>query len=74
MKRMEYNEKFAKELRKLLAERDIKQKDLAEAIGVAAPTVNRYVAGFRTPSRHRACKIAEFLGLHLDYFFNLKED
>lgn len=74
MKNMEYNMKLAKELRRLLAVHDIKQKDLAEAIGVAAGTVSRYVAGLRTPSGHTAIKIAEYLGLPWDYFFKLKEN
>ena len=74
MKNMEYNMKFAKELRKILAVRDIKQKDLADVIGVAAPTVSRYVAGLRTPSGYTASKIAEYLDLPSDYFFKLKED
>ena len=69
MKDMKYNMKFAKELRRILAERNITQKDLADYIGVTAPTVSRYVAGLRTPSRYRASKIAEYLGLPGDYFF-----
>lgn len=74
MKNMEYNMKFAKELRRILAERNITQKELAEAIGIAAGTVSRYAAGLRTPSGYTASKITEYLGLPWDYFFKLKEN
>lgn len=74
MKNMEYNMRFAKELRRILAERDITQKDLADYIGVTAPTVSRYVAGLRIPSGRTMVKISEYLGLPWNYFHKLKED
>ena len=49
MKDMKYNMTFAKELRRILAERGVTQKDLSKAVGVAAPTVSRYAAGLTTP-------------------------
>ncbi|WXW93171.1 helix-turn-helix DNA binding domain [Arthrobacter phage BrayBeast] len=46
-----------------LAERDMTQKDLAEAIGVGRPALNRYMKGHQSMPMPTLFKVAEALGL-----------
>lgn len=48
------------------ARKGIRQKQLAEAVGVTANTIWRIEAGKNKPSWDLAHKIAEYLGVSLD--------
>lgn len=50
------------QLRVELAERDMTQQDLAQALGVPAATLNRYMKGHRSIPMPTFFKIAEILG------------
>lgn len=59
--------KFADRLRILLAEKRIRQKDLAEAIGVSPSSITNYVNNKKIPPVDVAQAIANYLGVSLDY-------
>ncbi|NWL34477.1 helix-turn-helix domain-containing protein [Paenarthrobacter nitroguajacolicus] len=46
-----------------LVERDMTQKDLAEAIGVGRPAMNHYLKGHKSMPMPTFMKVAEALGL-----------
>ena len=46
-----------------LAERDMTQKDLAEAVGVGRPAMNHYMRGHRSMPMPTFIRVAEVLGL-----------
>lgn len=52
---------------RLRQELDIKQKDLAERVGITEATLSRYENGKRTPSSEIAAKLAKSLGVSTDY-------
>ena len=55
----------------VLAEKDIKQKDLAKAIGVTDNTISYFVSGKRTPNTEQIVGIAKFLDVSADYLLGL---
>ena len=46
-----------------LVERDLNQKDLAEAVGIGRPAMNRYMKGHQSMPMPTFFKVAEVLGL-----------
>ena len=54
---------FKSKLRQLLAERGLKQIELAEKIGVGKSTVSNWLSGDREPNRTQRKKLAEFFGI-----------
>ena len=58
---------FGNRLKKVREEKDFKREDLAKQIGTSAAIIGRYERGERTPSVDIAKKIAEALGVSLDY-------
>ena len=46
-----------------LAERDMNQKDLAEAVGIGRPAMNRYIKGHQSMPMPTFFKVAEVLGV-----------
>lgn len=46
-----------------LVERDMTQKDLAEAVGVGRPAMNHYIKGHKSMPLPTFYKVAEALGL-----------
>jgi transcriptional regulator with XRE-family HTH domain len=54
---------LAKQLIVELAEREMHQKDLAEAAGVGRPALNRYLKGHQSMPMPLFFRIAEVLGL-----------
>jgi transcriptional regulator with XRE-family HTH domain len=46
-----------------LVERDMDQKDLAEAVGIGRPSMNRYLKGHQSMPMPTFFKVAEVLGL-----------
>lgn len=58
-------------LRKILRQRGITQRQLAEMSGVAQPSISLIVNGKRSPNWETACQIADALGVSLD---DLRDD
>lgn len=46
-----------------LVERDMTQKDLAEAVGIGRPAMNHYIKGHKSMPMPTFFKVAEALGL-----------
>lgn len=58
---------FGKRLRKLRYEQGLKQKDLAEKLGVSTSTIGMYEREHRQPDADTIIKIAEFFHVSTDY-------
>lgn len=54
---------LATQIKVELVERDMDQKDLAEAVGVGRPAINRYLKGHQSMPMPTFFKVAEALGL-----------
>ena len=61
---------IGRKIKYLLEEKGIKQKELAEKIGVHEVTVSRYINGNHTPPAEIIKKIAEALGVTSDYLLS----
>ena len=59
--------KFAERLKKVLAENNVMQKDLAIKLNVAGETISHYCTGKREPSLDMLLKISRALGETTDY-------
>ena len=57
----------------LCEEKDIKQKELAEIIGVTEATMSRYINDKRTPKGEFAAKMASALGVSTDYIMGVSD-
>jgi len=57
---------FSEQLLKLRTERNLLQKDVAEAAGIALHTYQRYEYGEREPQLSALVKLADFYGISLD--------
>ena len=60
-------------LNDVLAQKDIKQKDLAEHIGVTPNTVSYYLSGDRCPDIEKIIEIAKYLNVTTDYLLGLSD-
>ena len=58
----------------VLAEKNIKQKDLASALGVTDNTISYYVSGKRIPNTEQIIKISKFLNVSSDYLLGLADE
>lgn len=54
-------------IREILEERNIKQKDVASAIGIYTSTMSQYVTGVREPDIETLIKLADYFGVSVDY-------
>lgn len=54
---------FAKNLKKYIAESGKTQKELADVVGVSAPTFNEWVNGKKFPRIDRIQKLADYFGI-----------
>lgn len=54
---------LATQIKVELAERDMTQKDLAEAVGVGRPAMNHYIKGHKSMPMPTFFRVAEALGL-----------
>lgn len=54
---------LATQIKVELVERDINQKDLAEAVGIGRPAMNRYMRGHQSFPMPTFFKVAEVFGL-----------
>ena len=64
---------FAQRLLQARKKRKMSQEELAKLLGVHSPIVGRYERGEVKPSIEVAAKIAEALGISLDYLTGLSE-
>jgi methanogenic corrinoid protein MtbC1 len=64
---------FSSRLRELRTRRKLRQKDLAEKLGVAQTTVANYEQGSRFPGERTLEKIADFFDVSLDYLLGRAE-
>lgn len=58
---------FANRLRELRVDADLRQKDLADALGVAQTTIANYEQGARFPDETNLRRIADHFNVSLDY-------
>lgn len=56
----------ARRIRSKCVDRGITYEELAEGIGVPESTLKSWIYGQRNMDFHRACDIADFLGMSLD--------
>ena len=64
---------FGERLQKARKERKVSQDELAKSLGVHAPIIGRYERGEVNPSIEVATKIADSLGVSLDYLTGLSD-
>ena len=64
---------FGERLQKARKDRKISQDELAKILGVHAPIIGRYERGEVKPSIEVATKIADALGVSLDYLTGLSD-
>ena len=58
----------------LLASRQVSQRWLADACGVAEPTISRAVKGQSVPGTDLVCKMADAFGVSVDYLLGRTSD
>lgn len=59
--------KFVERLKELIKRENIKQKDLAEDVGITEAALSRYMKGERTPHGETLCNLATALHTTTDY-------
>ena len=64
---------FGQRLKKVLAERNMMQKELAEKIGVSEVVISRYIHGGRIVSVPILIEICKALNVSADYLLGLSE-
>ena len=69
---MTSGEMFGRRLRELLQENDLKQKELAKAVGITEVTVSRYLSGKRAPRSAILTRIADYFGVPASYLLPTK--
>jgi len=64
------SEIFMKKFNKLLDEHpDVKQVDVAKAIGVSSATISEWRKGRKSPRIEKVKMVAAYFGVDVDYFF-----
>jgi len=58
---------IGKRIKDLLERNDMKQKELAEKVGIHEVSMSRYINGDHTPNPEILVKIANVLGVSVDY-------
>lgn len=67
------NPNIAIRLRKLAAERDLSQKEIAASIGVSPQSISQYLDGSVNPSYSALIALAELFGVSADYILGRTE-
>lgn len=65
---------FSDRLQEMIKYRQVKQKDMANSLGITPSTLNGYVKGTREPDFQMVKQIAEYLNVTTDYLFNISKD
>ncbi len=63
---------FSKQLKKILSEKRLTHRELAEKIGVNRPMISRWIAVGRNPSLNSIKKLSDVLEVPLSYFIESK--
>ena len=58
---------YLKRLRDLREDRDMKQQEIADLLGIQQTVYSRYERGFQTIPLEHLIKLADFYGVSLDY-------
>ena len=58
---------FSERLKSLRLSRDIKQKEISDAVGVTLRAYQYYETATKEPTMSKLTSIAEYLGVSLDY-------
>lgn len=64
---------FANRVKEILEEKDMKQKDLAEIVGISEVSISRYLKGTHEPGKDILEKIANALDVSIDYLLGRKD-
>lgn len=67
-------QKIGNRINAALALRNVKQKELAKAIGVSDNVISFYCSGNRTPNCEQLIEIAKYLDVSTDYLLGLTEN
>ena len=59
---------FGRQFKKIMLDKDISQKELADRLGIAKAMITNWISGVRNPSLNSLKKIAEELNVPLNYF------
>ncbi len=70
----DYNKAFPTTLRKLMTERNIKQKELADYLGITRQSISYYCDGSSSPDWETVANIATFFSVPSDFLLGLTED
>lgn len=70
-KDIKYRKQIGQRIYCALVSKNIKQYELAKAIGVTDNTISYFVSGKRTPNTEQIIKIAVFLNVSADYLLGL---
>lgn len=68
---MNKNILFGERLKAARIQRELRQKDIADAIGISVSTYSLYETGSRTPSIHKLTQIAQVLQVSADELLDL---
>ena len=67
------NNIISERLKKLLMDKQVRQKDLAEYLGITSNTVSYFITGKRRPNLEQIVKIANFFSVSTDYLMGLSD-
>ncbi len=59
---------FSRQLKKIIFEKNITQKDVAKKLGVAQAMISQWLAGDKNPTLNTLTRIADVLGVSVNYF------
>lgn len=62
---------FAKRLKSLREEKNIKQVELAKSLKMTSATLSQYEKGIREPNNETLIKLAEYFDVSVDYLLGL---
>lgn len=65
---------FGKRLARILQEKGMEQKELADIIGVTNKSISAYIRGKADPSLDKFAKIAEVLDVSADYLLGFSDE
>lgn len=71
---MDNKKKIGFRIATAIAIRDVKQKDLASALGVTDNTISYFCSGTRTPKTEQIITIAKYLNVSADYLLGLSDE
>ena len=67
------NRKFVERLKELIKREHIKQKDLAQDVGITEAALSRYMKGDRIPHGDTLCNLATALHTTTDYLLGMDD-